>query len=114
MQGHKHLMPLPSLASQSHVTTEMSVNKGNCLRGFGRRLQTFQLPAFSEDGLASQSTHPRRTNVKQMNAIELQHNEPQVFEDQPLCFGGRYGRQRTLVIRIAAITLASGSAITIA
>ena len=28
-------------------------------------------------------------------------------------FGGRYDRQRTLVIRIAAITLASDSAITI-
>ena len=31
-----------------------------------------------------------------------------------LCFGGRYELQRTLAIRIAAITLASDSAITLA
>ena len=46
-------------------------------------------------------------------AFESQHNESRVYEDYFLCFGGSYDCQRTLVIRIAAITLASDSAITI-
>ena len=45
---------------------------------------------------------------------EPQHNERRVCEDQFLWFGGRYDRQRTLAIRIAAITLTSDSANTIA
>ena len=46
--------------------------------------------------------------------FKSQHNKRKVSGDQSLCFGGWYDRQRTLVIRIAAITLASDSAITIA
>ena len=45
--------------------------------------------------------------------FEMQHNERMVCEDQNLCFGARYDRQRPLVIRIAAITLACHSATTI-
>ena len=37
-----------------------------------------------------------------------------VYEDQILCFQGRYDRQRTLAIRITPTTLASDSAINIA
>ena len=39
--------------------------------------------------------------------FESQRNERRPYEDQILCFRGRYERQRTLAIRIAAITLAS-------
>ena len=45
--------------------------------------------------------------------FESQRNVRKVSKDQFLCFGKRFDRQRTLVIRIAAITLASDSAITI-
>ena len=41
------------------------------------------------------------------------HNERKVYEDLICVFTGRYDRQRLLVIRIAAITLASDSAITL-
>ena len=44
--------------------------------------------------------------------FKSQHNERRVYEDWFLCFGRAYDHQRTLVIRIAAITLASDSAIT--
>ena len=40
---------------------------------------------------------------------EFRHNERKVYEDLSLGFGGRTDRQRTLVIRVAAITLASVS-----
>ena len=46
--------------------------------------------------------------------FQSQYNERKAYDDQFLCFGGRYERQRALVIRIAAVTLASDSAITIA
>ena len=36
------------------------------------------------------------------------------YDDRFLCFGGRHGCQRTLVIQIAVKTLASDSALTIA
>ena len=68
--------------------------------------------------LASHSAVPHGKNTTSTNANRAiriaTHNERRVYEDQILCFGGRYDRQRTLVIRIAAITLASDSAITIA
>ena len=38
--------------------------------------------------------------------------ERRVSEDQPLCFGDRHDHQRTLAIRIAAMTLASDSVTT--
>ena len=46
--------------------------------------------------------------------FESQRNERNVCEEQSLWFGGRYNRQPTLAIRIAAIPLAGDSAITIA
>ena len=46
--------------------------------------------------------------------FESQRNEPRAYEDQIRCLGGRYELQRTLATRIAARTLASDSAITIA
>ena len=46
--------------------------------------------------------------------FESQRNERRAYEDQILSFGWRYELQRTLAVRIAAITLASDSAITIA
>ena len=46
--------------------------------------------------------------------FESQRNERRVYEGQTVFFSGRYDRQRTLVIRIAAIILASDSAITLA
>ena len=49
-----------------------------------------------------------------MARFESQRNERRVCEDQFLLFEGRYDCQRTLAIRIAAITLANDSAITIA
>ena len=39
--------------------------------------------------------------------FESQRNARRAYEDQILCFQGRYELQRTLAIRIAAITLAS-------
>ena len=75
--------------------------------------------AFSERNQLSQAIpqfHVERTlnEWTPIARFEAQHNESRACEDQFLCFGGRYDRQRTLAIRIAAITLASGSAITIA
>ena len=62
-----------------------------------------------------------RTNVTRMNAnraIQIaaatQRNERRVYEDRFLWFGEKYDCQRTLVIRMVAIPLASDSAITIA
>ena len=75
--------------------------------------------AFSERGQLSQAI-PQFHVERMLNEwtpiarFESQHNERRVCEDQFLCLGGRYDRQRTLAIRIAAITLASDSAITIA
>ena len=74
---------------------------------------------FSERGQLSHAIpqfHVERT-LHQLTPIarfESQRNERRAYEDQILCFGGRYELQRTLAIRIAAITLASDSAITIA
>ena len=45
---------------------------------------------------------------------ESQHNERWVYKEQFLCLEGRYDRQRTLASRIAAITLASDSGVTLA
>ena len=42
-----------------------------------------------------------------------QHNEHRAYEDHFLWFWGRYDCKRTLLIRIAAITLAGDSAITV-
>ena len=55
-------------------------------------------------------------NLHQRTAIARFESPVQrtVYQDQILCFRGRYDRQRTLVIRIAAMTLASDSAITLA
>ena len=74
---------------------------------------------FSERGQLSQAIlqfHVERmlNEWTPIARFESQHNERKVGEDSFLCFGGRYGRHRTLAIRIAAITLASDSAITIA
>ena len=75
--------------------------------------------AFSERGQLSQAI--LQFHVEQVlhqwtpiARFESQRNERRAYEDQILCFGGRYELQRTLAIRIAAITLASDSAITIA
>ena len=46
--------------------------------------------------------------------FESQCNGRRVYEDQFCVFRGRYDRNRTLVIRIAALILASASAITLA
>ena len=57
------------------------------------------------------------TTVAQMNTnctVRIATQRVQSYEDQCLCFGGRYDRQRTLVIPITAIALASDSLITIA
>ena len=47
-------------------------------------------------------------------AIRIAAQRTQGLQDQILCFGGRYELQRTLAIQVAAITLASDSATTIA
>ena len=75
--------------------------------------------AFSERGRFSQAipqVHVERmlNEWTPLTRCESRHNERRVYEDQFLCFRGRYDRQRTLAIRIAAITVASDSAITIA
>ena len=62
--------------------------------------------AFSERGQLSQA-------IPQFH-VERMLNERRVCEDKFLCFRGRYDRQRTLAIRIAAITLAGDSATTMA
>ena len=74
--------------------------------------------AFSERNQLSQAIPQfhvgrilhQRTRVA---PFESQCNVRRVYEDH-VFFRGRYDRQRTLVIRIAAITLYSDSAITIA
>ena len=74
---------------------------------FSERNQLSQaIPQFHVERILHQRTPIAR--------FESQCNECRVYKDQILCFRGRYDRQRTLVIRIAAITLASGSAKTIA
>ena len=55
-------------------------------------------------------TNERQSRNSSRNAT----NAGPMTQDQFLCFGGRYELQRTLAIRIAAITLASDPAITIA
>ena len=74
---------------------------------------------FSERGQLSQAipqVHVERMlhESTPIARFESQHNKRGVYEDNFLCFGGGYDRQRTLVIPIAALTLASDSAITIA
>ena len=75
--------------------------------------------AFSERNQLSQAIpqlHVERI-LHQWTPIarfESQRNERRAYEDQILCFGGRYELQRTLALRIATISLASDSAITIA
>ena len=63
--------------------------------------------------LASHSAVPRGTNATRMNANRTIRIS-KAYEDKFLCLRGTHDRQRTLVIRIAAITLTSDSAITIA
>ena len=70
--------------------------------------------ANSRKPFRSSTWNECQTNERQLHDSSLQHNERRVCEDEFLCFGGRYDRQRTLAIRIAAITLASDSAITMA
>ena len=75
--------------------------------------------AFSERGQLSQAIpqfHVERMLNERTTIArsESQHNECKVCENDFLCFGGRYDCQRTLAMRIAATTLASDSAITIA
>ena len=75
--------------------------------------------AFSERNQLSQAilqSHVERMLNEEtpIARFESQHHERRVCEDWPLWFGGRYDRQRTLATRIAAITLASDSAIAIA
>ena len=78
-----------------------------------------QLLVLSECGQLSQAIpqfHMERI-LHQRTPIarfEPQCNKRRAYEDQILSFEGRYELQRTLAIRIAAITLASDSAITIA
>ena len=64
------------------------------------------IPRFHVERILHQSTPIAR--------FESQHNERGAYEDQILCFRERYELQQTLTIRIAAITLASDSATTIA
>ena len=68
--------------------------------------------------LAGHSAGPRGTNTTPMNAnraIRIAAQRTQGLQGPISLFSvGRYDRQRTLVIRIAAITLASDSAITLA
>ena len=67
--------------------------------------------------LASHSAVPRGTNVKRMNAnraSRIAAQRTQGLWGLISVFRGRHDRQRTLAIRIAAVTLASNSAITIA
>ena len=75
---------------------------------FSERNQLLQaIPQFHVERILHQRTPIAR--------FESQRNERRVYEDQILCFfGGRYDHQRTLVIRIAAISLASDSSTTIA
>ena len=72
----------------------------------------------TQSTLASHSAVPCGTNVKRMNAnraIRIAAQRTQgLWGLISLFWGGRYDRQRTLAIRIAAVTLASDSAITIA
>ena len=70
----------------------------------GQLLQT--IPQFHVERMLNERTPIAR--------FESWHNERRVCENSFLCFRGRYDRQRTLAIRIAAITLASDSVITIA
>ena len=65
---------------------------------------------FSERGQLSQAIpqfHVERVLHQRMPIarFESQPNECRIYEDQILCFGGRYELQQTLAIRIAAITL---------
>ena len=75
--------------------------------------------AFSERSQLSQAIP--QLHVEQMlnewtpiARFESQHNECRVCQALFLCFRGRYDCQQTLAIRIAATTLTSDSAITVA
>ena len=83
------------------------------------KIANCQSLALSERGQLSQAI-PQFQVERMLNEwtpvvrFESRHNKRRAYEDQFLCFRGRYDRQRTLAIRAAAITLASDSAITIA
>ena len=67
--------------------------------------------------LADHSAIPRERMLHELMPVarfESRHNGRRAYEDSFLCFGGSYDRQRTPVVRIAAIALASDSATTIA
>ena len=71
----------------------------------------------AQSTLASHSAVPRGTNVKRMHAnraIRIAAQRTLGLRRLTSVFGGRYDRQRTLAIRIAAITLASDSVIAFA
>ena len=83
--------------------------------------QNRQLPIASVQQtwstLASHSAVPRGTNVKRVNANRDSNRSTTNAGSVRTNFcvlGERYDRQRTLAIRIAGITLASGSVIIIA
>ena len=97
---------------------------GECPRARDRRHKGLDGPnrqslAFSDCSHLSQAipqVHVERI-LHQRTPIarfESQCNERRAYEDQILCVQGEIDPQRTLVIRIAAITLASDSAITLA
>ena len=70
---------------------------------------------FSEHGQLSQAIPQFRVErILPIARFESQRNERRVYGDQFLCLWGGYDCRRTLVLQIAAITLASDSAITIA
>ena len=74
-----------------------------------------QSPAFSERGQLSQAIP--QFHAKRMDANRTIRTAAQRMQGLPglvSVFWGKVDRQRTLVIRIAAITLASDSVITLA
>ena len=67
----------------------------------------------TQSTLADHCAIPRGTSANERQSRDSNRSTTsKVCEDQSLCFGRRYDRQRTLLIRIA-ITLTSDSAITI-
>ena len=83
------------------------------------RQSTFASVQRPQSTLASHSTFPRATNVKQMNAnraIRIGHNERRVREDYFLSFvlGQISPSQGTPANRMASITFASDSTMTMA
>ena len=77
-------------------------------RRFSERGQLSQaIPQFHVERILHQWTPTARFESQR-------NNERRAYEDQILHFGVKYELQRTLAIRIATITLASDSAITLA